>query len=72
MPIEYPGAIYHVMNRGDRRDALFKDDHEPELFLTRLDEACGKTRWQFPVWPILAVFRVNPEDSAVRIGPEAN
>jgi len=24
--IEYPGAIYHVMNRGDRRDAIFHDD----------------------------------------------
>ena len=24
--IEYPGAIYHVMNRGDRREPIFKDD----------------------------------------------
>ena len=24
--IEYPGAIYHVMNRGDRREFIFKDD----------------------------------------------
>ena len=26
--IQYPGAIYHVMNRGDRREAIFKDDRE--------------------------------------------
>jgi putative transposase len=24
--IEYPGAIYHVMSRGDRREDIFKDD----------------------------------------------
>jgi hypothetical protein len=23
--VEYPGAIYHVMNRGDRREPIFKD-----------------------------------------------
>jgi hypothetical protein len=26
--VEYPGAIYHVMNRGDRREPIFKDDAE--------------------------------------------
>ena len=25
--LEYPGAIYHVMNRGDRREAISSDDH---------------------------------------------
>ena len=24
--VEYPGAIYHVMNRGDRREAIFRDN----------------------------------------------
>ena len=24
--IEYTGAIYHVMNRGDRREPIFRDD----------------------------------------------
>jgi hypothetical protein len=24
--VEYEGAIYHVMNRGDRREPIFKDD----------------------------------------------
>lgn len=23
--VQYPGAIYHVMNRGDRREPIFKD-----------------------------------------------
>jgi len=28
--IEYPGAIYHVMNRGDRREPIFQDDTDRE------------------------------------------
>ena len=43
--VEYPGAIYHVMNRGDRREAIFRDDTDCELFLRTLTEACGKTGW---------------------------
>lgn len=27
--IEYPGAAYHVMCRGDRREAIFEDDQDP-------------------------------------------
>jgi len=41
---EYPGAIYHVMNRGDRRDAIFHDDRDRELFLTALDFICFAVR----------------------------
>ena len=41
--VEYPGAIYHVMNRGDRREPIFTDDQDRKLFLTTLDECCGKT-----------------------------
>ncbi len=26
--IEYPGAIYHLMNRGDRREDIFKADRQ--------------------------------------------
>ncbi len=44
--VEYPGAIYHVMNRGDRREPIFKDDADRERFLTTLGEACAKTSWQ--------------------------
>jgi putative transposase len=44
--IEYPGAIYHVMNRGDRREEIFRDDKDRELFLATLAEACAKAGWQ--------------------------
>ena len=44
--VEYPGAIYHVMNRGDRREPIFKDDADRKRFLETLAEACVKTEWQ--------------------------
>jgi REP element-mobilizing transposase RayT len=44
--IEYPGAIYHVMNRGDRKERIFNDDSDRLLFLETLEEACEKTDWQ--------------------------
>ncbi len=38
--IQYPGAVYHVMNRGDRREKIFADDKDREKFLETLGEAC--------------------------------
>ncbi len=34
--IEYSGAIYHVMNRGDRREMIFEDDFDRQRFVTTL------------------------------------
>lgn len=44
--VEFPGAIYHVMNRGDRREPIFRGDDDRVLFLETLREACGKASWQ--------------------------
>jgi REP element-mobilizing transposase RayT len=44
--VQYPGAIYHVMNRGDRREPIFKDDKDRVCFLETLGETCDKTGWQ--------------------------
>jgi putative transposase len=44
--VQYPGAIYHVMSRGDHREPIFRDDRDRERFLATLGEACAKTGWQ--------------------------
>ena len=44
--IQYPGAMYHVMSRGDRREDIFLDDVDRHDFLKTLAEACQKTSWQ--------------------------
>jgi len=51
--VEYAGAIYHVMNRGDRREAIFDDDQDRERFLGTLGEACVKTGWQVHAFCLL-------------------
>ena len=44
--IEYPGAIYHVMSRGDRKDPIFLDDGDGHDFIKTLAEACQKTGFE--------------------------
>ncbi|MDR3378468.1 MAG: transposase, partial [Verrucomicrobiae bacterium] len=44
--MEFPGAIYHVMSRGDRREAIYHDEVDRQEFLKTLAEACLKTGWQ--------------------------
>ena len=34
--IEFPGAVYHVTSRGDRREAIFDDDEDAQGFLAVL------------------------------------
>ena len=51
--IEYPGAIYHVMNRGDRREAIFRDDVDRHCFVQCLAEACAKTGWQVHAYVLM-------------------
>ncbi|MEK7684393.1 MAG: transposase [Verrucomicrobiota bacterium] len=52
--IQYEGALYHVMNRGDRREAIFKDDPDHERFLVTLAEACAKTGWQIHAYCLMS------------------
>ena len=44
--VEYEGALYHVMSRGDRREDIFLDDVDRHDFLKTLAEACQKTDWR--------------------------
>lgn len=36
--LEYPGAVYHVMSRGDAREAITRSDKDRRLFLDVLSE----------------------------------
>ena len=44
--VQYAGAIYHVMSRGDRREDIFLDDVDRQDFLKTLGETCQKTGFQ--------------------------
>ena len=47
--IEYPGAMYHIMNRRDQREDIFGVDQDRQKFLSTLGEAYAKTEWQVDV-----------------------
>jgi REP element-mobilizing transposase RayT len=51
--MEYEGAIYHVMNRGDRREPIFLEEADYEMFIKTLGEACQKTGWQLHAWCLM-------------------
>src|SRR5512137_2363739 len=44
--VQYPGAIYHLMSRGDRREDIFLDDIDRQDFLKTLAETCQKTGFE--------------------------
>ena len=48
--VEYPGAIYHIMSRGDRRKDIYVDDVDRQDFLKTLAEACQKTGFQVSIF----------------------
>lgn len=43
--LEYPGACYHVINRGNYRADIFKSEGAKAAFEDCLFEACGKSGW---------------------------
>ena len=40
--MEFAGALYHIMCRGDRREEIFRDDQDRELFLSTLGQVCER------------------------------
>ena len=52
--VQYPGAVYHIMNRGDRREAIFADDQDRQRFLDTLGGACEKTGWQIHAFCLMS------------------
>lgn len=53
--IEFPGAFYHVMARGNRRDPIFvsPDGADEELFLKTLGETCERNGFVIWAWVLM-------------------
>jgi putative transposase len=50
---EYPGAVYHVMARGDGGKAIFEGDDDRKAFLYRLGQVCGSHGWRIHAWVLM-------------------
>lgn len=51
--IEYPGAVYHVMNRGDRGRRTFRDKLDYQGFLAGMQETCLRTGWRIHAYVLM-------------------
>jgi len=40
--IEFPGAVYHVTARGDRRESIFADDEDRGALLATVEQGLGR------------------------------
>ena len=50
---EYPGAVYHIMARGDGGKSLFIDEEDHLLFLHWLSRVCKSHGWRVHAWVIM-------------------
>jgi len=51
--IEFAGATYHIMARGNQGRAIFDDDRDRQRFLETLGEACDKTGWRIHAYVLM-------------------
>ena len=52
--VEFEGAVYHVLDRGDRREPIFKDDADRCRFLETLGEVCQRTGWRVHAYVLMS------------------
>jgi putative transposase len=52
--VEYPGAHYHAMCRGNNGQEIFLDDDGRRLFLSTLDEVCQQTGWLIHAYVLMS------------------
>jgi len=51
--IEFPGACYHVLNRGNYRRNLFQGEGAAEAFVRTLDEAAERFGWRVSAYVVM-------------------
>ena len=44
--IEYAGAVYHVLNRGDHGERIYRDRLDYACFLALLGQVCRRYGWR--------------------------
>lgn len=48
--LEFAGALYHVTSRGDRREDIFHDETDRQLWLGTLAQCCERYNWLVHAW----------------------
>ncbi len=68
--IQYPGAIYHIMARGDRQEPIVRNDGDRRALLRTLEDMCERTGIQVYAYALLDnhyhLVLVTPEGNLVK------
>ena len=51
--VEFEGATYHVMCRGNRQNPIFKDPRDHEIFLETLEEVSNRNGWKIHAFVLM-------------------
>lgn len=51
--IEFANALYHVTARGDRREDIFEDDQDRQMFLSTLEQVVIQFNWICHAWCLM-------------------
>jgi REP element-mobilizing transposase RayT len=51
--MEYSGAVYHVMCRGNGGQSIYADDSDRRIFLDTLGEGCGRCGWRIHAYVLM-------------------
>lgn len=51
--LEFPGAFYHVMARGDRREPIVRGDEDRSIFVETMAQACQRGGWRIHAWVLM-------------------
>ena len=52
--IEFSGAVYHVLDRGDRREAIVRTDNDRAAFVRTLGQVCGRAGWRLHAFVLMS------------------
>ena len=52
--IEFPGAVYHVLDRGDRREPIVQTDKDRAAFVRTLEQACERAGWRLHAFVLMS------------------
>ena len=52
--LEFPGAVWHVTNRGVEQRSIYGDDHDRIHFLQLLEKAIDTYRWQLRAYVLMS------------------
>ena len=51
--VEFAGAVYHLMARGDQGREICLDDGDRRMWVATLGQACARTGWRIHAWVLM-------------------